>query len=229
MASAELDHDAAYIEYVTAKTPWLRWVAFLLCQDWHRADDLLQTTAAKLYATWPRASRLENLDGYTRKILVNTFLAEQRSLWWKRVLVHGDRESPDAPAATDAPVAQPDLDAALDLRAALLTLTAKQRTVLILRYYDDLSVSETADTLRCSTGNVKKQTSVALAALRKRLGVADLADPAGRQEPDGSSGPGGPSGPDGPPHQASGARRTSAHAGLDPVIVAQDHWGGRES
>jgi len=215
MASAELDHDAAYTEYVTAKTPWLRWVAFLLCQDWHRADDLLQTTAAKLYAAWPRASRLENLDGYSRKILVNTFLAEQRSLWWKRVLVH--EQTPDAP------VAQPDVDAALDLRAALLTLTAKQRTVLVLRYYDDLSVAETADTLRCSTGNVKKQTSVALAALRKTLGVAD------------PSGPGDPVGPAGAAgladlaEPASDARRRSTHAGLDPVIVAQDHPGGVES
>lgn len=203
MASAELDHDAAFTEYVTAKTSWLRWVAFLLCQDWHRADDLLQTTAAKLYATWPRASRLENLDGYTRKILVNTFLAEQRSLWWKRVLVHGQ--------APDAPVAQPDVDAALDLHAALLTLTAKQRTVLVLRYYDDLSVTQTADTLRCSPGNVKKQTSLALAALRKRLGIADPADPVGAAG------------------RASGGRRRSARAGLDPVIVVQDRPEGMES
>jgi len=123
----------------------------------------------------------------------------------------------------DAPVAQPDVDAALDLRAALLTLTAKQRTVLVLRYYDDLSVAETADTLRCSTGNVKKQTSVALAALRKTLGVAD------------PSGPGDPVGPAGAAgladlaEPASDARRRSTHAGLDPVIVAQDHPGGMES
>ena len=217
MAFAELDHDAAYTEYVTAKTPWLRWVAFLLCQDWHRADDLLQTTAAKLYATWPRASRVENLDGYTRKILINTFLAEQRSLWWKRVLVHGDGETPDAP------VAQPDVDAALDLRAALLTLTAKQRTVLVLRYYDDLSVAETADTLRCSTGNVKKQTSVALAALRKALGVAASA------EPDDSADSADSAEPADPDDRASSARRRSAYACLDPVVVAQDHPGGMES
>ncbi len=206
MAAAELDHDADYCEYVTAKTPWLRWVAFLLCQDWHRADDLLQTTAAKLYAAWPRVRRLENLDGYTRRILINSFLAEQRSHWWKRVLTHGE--------SADTPVVQPDVDAVLDLRSALLTLTAKQRTVLVLRYYDELSVAETADALRCSTGNVKKQTSVALAALRKRLGAADPAD--------------GPSNSD-LTGQASGSPRRSPRVGLDRMIVAQDRPGGVES
>ena len=195
-ADAELDHDAAYGEYVTAKIPWLRWTAFLLCQDWHRADDLLQTTAAKLYAAWPRARRMENLDGYTRKILVNAFLAEQRSHWWKRVTVQDEIE--------DAPESQSDVDAALDLRAALLTLTAKQRTVLVLRYYDDLSVDETADVLHCSTGNVKKQTSVALAALRKKLGAPDEDE------------------------QAPGTARTRDRVGFDPMVLAQDRSGGVE-
>jgi RNA polymerase sigma factor (sigma-70 family) len=178
-----------------------------LCQDWHRADDLLQTTAAKLYAVWPRASRLENLDGYVKKILINSFLAEQRSPWWKRVVTHGE--------SADAPVTPPDLDAALDVRSALLTLTAKQRTILVLRYYEDLSVAETADVLHCSAGNVKKQTSVALAAMRRRLGAAD---PVGQASSAGSA----------EPARGSSSRRT-AHAGLGRMIAARERTEGAES
>lgn len=164
------ERDAAYVEFVTARMPWLRRFAFLLCRDWHRADDLVQTAVTKLYANWPRAERVENLDAYTRRILVNTYLAEQRAPWWKRVVVHGDR-----PAVDDgSPTAlyhggEVDLEASLDLRAALMRLTPRQRAVLVLRYFDELSVAETAAALGCSTGNVKKQTWVALGALRAAL------------------------------------------------------------
>jgi RNA polymerase sigma-70 factor (sigma-E family) len=164
------EHDAAYVEFVTARMPWLRRFAFLLCRDWHRADDLVQTAVTKLYANWPRAERMENLDAYTRRILVNSYLAEQRSPWWKRVVVHGD-----GPVAEDGLPTAPhlggeaDLEGALDLRAALMRLTPRQRAVLVLRYFDDLSVAEAAAALGCSTGNVKKLTWVALGALRTSL------------------------------------------------------------
>lgn len=163
-------HDAAYVEFVTARMPWLRKFAFLLCRDWHRADDLVQTSVTKLYANWARAERVENLDAYARRILVNTYLAEQRSPWWKRVVVHGDgtEVGEGAPSSLSAG-REVDREAALDLRAALMRLTPRQRAVLVLRYFDDLSVAEAAAALGCSAGNVKKQTWVALAALRTSL------------------------------------------------------------
>jgi len=166
------EHDAAYVEFVTARMPWLRRFAFLLCRDWHRADDLAQTTVTKLYANWPRAERVENLDAYTRRILVNTYLAEQRSPWWKRVVMHGDGpEDGDGSTTSPFPGGEVDREAALDLRAALMRLTPRQRAVLVLRYFDDLSVAEAAAALGCSTGNVKKQTWVALGVLRTALSV----------------------------------------------------------
>lgn len=77
----EASRQVQFTEYAEARLPWLRRVAFLLCQDWHRADDLVQTSVTKLYLNWDRVDRTANPDGYVRTILVNTFLAEQRSPW----------------------------------------------------------------------------------------------------------------------------------------------------
>lgn len=63
------DDDSAYTEYAAGALPWLRRFAFLLCQDWHRADDLVQVAATRLYVHWRRAGQMENLDAYARKIL----------------------------------------------------------------------------------------------------------------------------------------------------------------
>lgn len=155
------DRDAHFTDYATAKTPWLRKVAYLLCQDWHRADDLVQTTLTRLYVHWHRIDRVESIDGYVRTILVNAFLAEQRTAWWKRVSLH--RESLDA--------ALPDLDvaASVDLRAALAALPPRQRAAIVLRYYCDLSVDETAAALHCAPGTVKSQTSRGLETMRQAL------------------------------------------------------------
>ncbi|MEZ0064278.1 RNA polymerase sigma-70 factor (sigma-E family) [Streptacidiphilus sp. MAP12-20] len=153
------DREAEYAEFANSRLSWLRTVAYLLCGDWHEADDLAQTTLIKLYTAWHRVSGMENVDGYARKTLVNTFLAERRSPW-RRVLLRSAKEEPQA---------QPDLDAILDLRQALTGLPARQRATVVLRYYCDLTVEQTADALNCSTGTVKSQTARGLDALRRGL------------------------------------------------------------
>ena len=70
-----------YTEYVTAKLPWLRKVAYLLCQDWHQADDVCQAALTRLYVHWRKASQASHVDGYVRTIVVRTFLAQRRSTW----------------------------------------------------------------------------------------------------------------------------------------------------
>jgi DNA-directed RNA polymerase specialized sigma24 family protein len=75
------ERDVEFTEYVQAKTRWLRGIAFLPGQDWHRADDLCQSPFLKLYLNWERADRSGSLDGYVRTILVNTFYNEQLSPW----------------------------------------------------------------------------------------------------------------------------------------------------
>ena len=159
---SEQDRDAAFTEYVTATAPWLRKVAYLLCQDWHRADDLVQSSIIKLYLGWGKAEKIGNIDGYARRVVVNTFLAEQRSPWWRRVVLH--REQP-----VDAVADVTDLELSLDLGNALAELPPRQRATVVLRYFCDLSVEETAAVLSCSTGTVKSQTSRGLDALRRVL------------------------------------------------------------
>jgi RNA polymerase sigma-70 factor (sigma-E family) len=160
------EQDESYTSYVTARSLWLQRVAYLLCHDWQRAGDLVQTTVTQLYVHWPRAGKVENLDGYTRTILVRAYLTEQRSAWWRRVSVKA--EPPDTAVE---PVAS---EAALDLRAALTALPPRQRAAIVLRFYCDLTVEQTAAELRCSPGTVKSQTSRALAALRRALEPAAL-------------------------------------------------------
>lgn len=155
------DEDLAFTDYAAGALPWLRRFAYLLCQDWHRADDLAQTAATRLYVHWRKASRMENLDAYTRKILVNVFLSEQRTSWWRRVSPQRD---PDDRAA-----AETDLDAALDVRRALAALPPRQRAAVVLRYYGGLTVDETAAVLGCTSTNVRSQTSRGLARLRVGL------------------------------------------------------------
>ncbi|HTJ70622.1 MAG TPA: SigE family RNA polymerase sigma factor [Actinospica sp.] len=159
----ELRRDAAFTEYVAAKGPWLRKVAYLLCQDWHRADDLVQNSIIKLYVQWPQAERIGNLDGYARRVVVNTFLAEQRSSWWRRVVLH----EPEYAGHADAGIAH--VETSLDLADALGALPARQRATVVLRYFCDLSVEETATALSCSAGTVKSQTARGLDALRRVL------------------------------------------------------------
>jgi RNA polymerase sigma-70 factor (sigma-E family) len=154
-----MSRDDEYTAYMTARLPWLQRVAYLLCQDWNRADDLVQTAMTRLYVNWRRARSVENLDGYARTILVRVFLAEQRTAWWKRVAVV--RRMPETTAEII------DHDTELDLRAALAALPPRQRAAVILRFYCDLTVEQTADVLNCSTGTVKSQTSRGLAALRR--------------------------------------------------------------
>lgn len=155
--------DEEFTEYVAARLPWLGRVAYLLCQDRHRAEDLVQTTITRLYVHWRRATAADNLDGYVHQILVRVYLSEQSTAWSRRVSVW-----PAVPANTAGPA---DLDAQLDLRSALAGLAPGQRAVIVLRYYCDLSVDQTAAILGCSVGTVKSQTARGLDALRRLVTV----------------------------------------------------------
>jgi RNA polymerase sigma-70 factor (sigma-E family) len=153
--------DAEFAEYVGGRLPSLRRLAFLLCHDWHRADDLVQASITKLYVHWHRARNAANVDAYVRTIIVREFLHERRSAWARRVMLGS--------LLPDQPAADLDADAAIDLRAAITALPTRQRAVLVLRYYCDLDVEHSAEVLGCSPGTVKSQTARALASLRREL------------------------------------------------------------
>jgi RNA polymerase sigma-70 factor (sigma-E family) len=157
--SARRDED--FTAYVQARLAWLRRVGYLLCQDWQRADDLVQTAITSLYVHWRRARAMDNVDGYARTILVRAFLNEQRGGWARRVTLTG--QLPDVPGSA------PDTDDAMDVRGALAGLPPRQRATLVLRFYCDLNVDQAARVLGCSAGTVKSQTAKALAGLRRAL------------------------------------------------------------
>jgi RNA polymerase sigma-70 factor (sigma-E family) len=173
---AMLRRDAEFTEYVHTRTLWLRRIAYLLCQDWHRADDLTQAAFLKLYLRWDRARKVDNFDAYVRAILVNTFLNEQQTTWWKRISLHrSDPAAVEAIAETAGAAVAADgiagIDGTIDLLSALATVPPRQRAALVLRYYCDLSVAETAALLDCSPGTVKSQSAGGLDTLRLAFGV----------------------------------------------------------
>jgi RNA polymerase sigma-70 factor (sigma-E family) len=169
--------DAEVADYVHARLSWLRVLAFRLCQDWQRGDDLVQATITDLYVHWGRASAATHIDAYARTILVRKYLSERRSGWSRRVSLPGD--VPERPARLADP------DGSLDLRNAVGGLPARQRAVVVLRFYCDLTIEETARELGCSQGTVKSQTAKALATLRQAIGPTALAGPAAGDIPPG--------------------------------------------
>jgi RNA polymerase sigma-70 factor (sigma-E family) len=156
--------DAEFADFVATREASLRRLAILLCQDWHRADDLVQAAITKLYVHWRRASAADSMDAYVRAIVVREFLDERRTSWVRRVTLTS--QLPDRPTAGTDP------DAALDMQAAMAGLPPRQRATLVLRFYCDLPVEQTAQVLSCTPGTVKSQTAKALNSLRAALGVA---------------------------------------------------------
>lgn len=141
--------------FVSARSAGLLRTAYLLTHDSHLAEDLLQTALAKAWVSWGRVE--EQPEAYVRRILINTY-----STWWRR------RWNGEVPTEVlpEGKSAAPDPGADCELRAALARLPRRQRAVLVLRFFEDLTEAETANALQCSVGTVKSQSSKALAKLR---------------------------------------------------------------
>ena len=157
--------EAAFREYAAARTPALLRTAYLLCGDWHRAEDIVSIAVVKLYTSWRRASRAQYLDAYVRQIVVRTWLDERRRPWRRE---QPTDTMPDVSSDHDD-VAADSAARRIDLHNLLAQMPARQRAVLVLRFFEDLSVEQTAELLGCSTGAVKQLTSRALDAVRDRL------------------------------------------------------------
>jgi len=175
-------HDDEFVEFAVAVSPRLRRTAFLLCGDWHTAQDLTQATLAKLFVAWRRISRQDAAPAYAMRTLLNTFLADRRRRRASEVLT---AELPDRAADLAAP------DVRLAVLSALATLPPRSRAVVVLRYWADMSVQETAKVLGCSEGNVKSQSARALEKLRVRLLAAEAEPGPGARPPAEPSGRGG--------------------------------------
>lgn len=158
------EHD--YREYVVARHDTLRRTAYLLCRDWHLADDLVSVTLTKLYRNWSRAQAARSLDAYVRGILTHAWLDELRRPWRREESTRDlpERPATDAARATDA--AQAAVADRAELGRLLDALPPRQRAVVVLRFYCDLSVADTAEILGVTEGTVKAHASRGLELLR---------------------------------------------------------------
>ena len=155
---------AEFSDYAAARWGSLFRTAYLLTGDHGLAEDLLQTVLTKCYVAWPRLRASAAADAYVRKALTNTYISWRRRKSWGRE--RPTDELPELMAGDDTahvPVRQ-------EVLRALEALPPRQRAVVVLRFYDDLGVEQTASTLGCSAGTVKSQTSDALRSLRRILG-----------------------------------------------------------
>lgn len=157
------DRDQSFSEYYTARGTTMRATAYLLCGNWHLAEDLTQTAFTKLYRVWKRVSQYEAIDAYVRQIIFRTFVDNRRRPWrreWSTEASNSVFEGSTPGGSTDD---------RLVLLSALAQVPARQRAVLVLRFWEDLSVAETADVLGCSAGTVKSHSSRGLQTLRTLL------------------------------------------------------------
>ena len=154
--------DAEFADWMAARQTALVRTAYLLTGSQHGAEDLVQTTLTKLYLAWDRIADRQHVDAYARRALVN----EHRSTW-RRASRRLEVLS-EAPPDTGHQAIEYDGEREAVWRF-VQSLPPRQRAVIVLRYYEDLSEAETADLLGISTGTVKSQASRALASLRERV------------------------------------------------------------
>ncbi|MDO9456177.1 MAG: SigE family RNA polymerase sigma factor [Nocardioides sp.] len=151
-------------EFVVARSGALLRTAYLLTRDHQLAEDLLQASLTKAWFAWGRTHG--NPEAYVRKIIVNTY-----NSWWRRKW-NGELATEELPEA-GVPDGTAAVDAGNDLWEAMGRLPRRQRAVVVLRYFEDLTEAQTAELLGCSVGTVKSQTSKAFAKLRIDPALAD--------------------------------------------------------
>jgi RNA polymerase sigma-70 factor (sigma-E family) len=160
------ESEIEFCEYVEDSRDALLRTAYLTCGDWHRAEDAVQASLIKLYGAWNRTRR-ETVDAYTRRILANALIDQTRRGWFRR-----ERSYADPPELAGDGIAD---DGRAEAAAILARLPLRQRATLVLRFWEDRSVEETARILRCTTGTVKSNTARGLQTLREHYAASNLA------------------------------------------------------
>lgn len=127
----------------------------------------MQTALEKAYVRWGRISQLEHPEAYVRRMLVTSLVSSRRRHWL------GEQPTEHVPEGADDSCEIGVLDHSL-LWPLVCALPARQRAVIVLRYYEDMTEAQIADTLGCAPGTVKSQTSAAKAALRRALAAAGV-------------------------------------------------------
>lgn len=161
--------DEDFAEFVGARWASLYRLAYLLAASHAGAEDLLQTTLEKAYVNWGRIARTDHPEAYVRRMLATTLVSSRRRMWF------GERPSSDLPDSVDDSAELPVLDRSI-LWPLICALPERQRAVIVLRYYEDLSEAAIAAVLGCAPGTVKSQSSAAIGALRRALAAAGIGE-----------------------------------------------------
>jgi len=155
--------DEEFTSFAEAATPRLRRTAYLMCRDWHLAQDLTQLTLARMYASWGRIWRTANLEAYSRRVLLNAIFDQRRRRSGTEVVL---AEVPDRPGHA----AEPTAELHVTLMRALATLPDRDQAIVVLRHWEDQSVETVAEILGVSVSVVKMRSMRALLRLRELLG-----------------------------------------------------------
>lgn len=163
--------EASFVEFAQTARARLRRTAFLLCGDWDQASDFVQEGLIRVYVRWPRLVKSGGELAYARKAVVSAFLDHARRRSSTEISVEPDPElASEEDLATSVATRE-------SLMRGLASLAPRQRACVVLRYFEDLSVADTAALLRCTEGTVKSQTSRALFSLRTMLEESPSGDP----------------------------------------------------
>jgi RNA polymerase sigma-70 factor (sigma-E family) len=162
--------DQEFASFVVGSQRRLRGTAYLMCGDWALASDIVQEALIRVYVAWPRLeARSGGAHAYARRCVVNVAIDRSRK--------RSSSEVPSEESRFERADGEPDPGTSVADRqalvAALRLLAPRQRACVVLRYFEDQSVTETARLLSCSEGTVKSQTARALETLRHRLVLDD--------------------------------------------------------
>ena len=164
--------DAEFADFFTATWPRLYRTAAAITGHPGEAEDALQAAYAKAYASWRRVRATDRPEAYVRRMVINEILGSRRHGFLRRERPHEAVEPRGAVASPEAEVVLHD-----EIWAAVLRLPRRQRAVIVLRYYEDLSESAIAEVLGCSAGTVKSQASAAMTNLRRDHATTGTEDP----------------------------------------------------
>ena len=164
-----MNRSQDFAEFAGARWASLYRLAYLLAASPTGAEDLLQTTLEKAYVNWPRISKMEFPEAYVRRMLANTLVSSRRRAWI------GEQPWDKLPETAAASAEVPVLDRSL-IWPLVCALPDRQRAVIVLRYYEDLSEAQISDALGCAAGTVKSQSSAAIVALHRALAATGIVE-----------------------------------------------------
>ena len=167
MAVRSSREATAFTDFMSVRSASLFRTAYLIVGDHQLAQDLLQESLIKTYVAWPRLRDVSKAEAYTRKAIVTTAIS------WRRRRSFHERPTDPLPD-TSVPDPGEAVTTHASMVAQLRTLPPRQRAAIVLRYYEDLSLAQTAEVMGCSVGAVKSHVSTGIGRLRDHLGAPFL-------------------------------------------------------